>query len=127
MNSLQLAAAVRWIVLGMSTDVVVIGAVNWLHAMSFALTFLGALRALERRVPEHQRTTAQGLLGAASSGIGMALASLLGGYVYERWEGRAFFVMAAFAILGTGLVAMLRHMANRDQSPLHSSTSAPNA
>lgn len=122
-----LGAVVRWVVIGASTDVVVLTATNWLHALSFALTFLGALRALERRVPEHQRTTAQGLLGAASSGIGMVAASLIGGFVYERWAGRAFFVMAALALVGVGFAVMLRHMANRDQRPLHSSTSAPPA
>lgn len=122
-----LAATVRWIVIGASTDLVVLAATNWLHSLSFALTFLGSLRALERRVPEHQRATAQGLLGAASSGIGMFVASLIGGAVYGRFEGRAFFVMAAFALLGTGLAVMLRHMANKDQSPLQSSTSAPPA
>ncbi|MBL8749425.1 MAG: MFS transporter [Planctomycetes bacterium] len=121
------AAVVRWIAIGVSTDVAVLAAFNWLHSLSFALTFLGALRALERRVPEHQRTTAQGLLGAASSGIGMFVATLVGGVAYERWAGRAFFVMAAFALFGAGLAVMLRHMANKDQRLLARSTSAPPA
>ena len=122
-----IAAVVRWIALGWSTNVFVLAAFNWLHAGSFALTYLGALRALERRVPAHQRATAQGLLGAASSGIGMSVAALAGGFAYERWAGRAFFVMAALALFGTGLAAMLRHMANRDQRPLHNNTKAPPA
>jgi PPP family 3-phenylpropionic acid transporter len=102
------AAVVRWLVLGSSLSVPVLAAVNWLHALSFTCTFLGSLRAIERRVPVHQHATAQGLLGASTSGVGMVLGGLLGGYVYDKWEGRAFFLMAAFAGVGTALAWRLR-------------------
>ena len=103
-----LAAVVRWMVLGECVAVPVIAAANWLHALSFSCTFLGSLRAIERRVPVHQHATAQGLLGASTSGVGMVLCGLLGGYAYETWEGRAFFLMAAFAAVGTALAWRLR-------------------
>ncbi|MEO6597496.1 MAG: MFS transporter, partial [Planctomycetota bacterium] len=121
------AAVVRWIVIGSSTSLGVLVATNWLHAFTFTCTYLGSLRALERRVPAHQRSTAQGLLGASTSGVGMVLGGVLGGFVYERWAGRAFFLMAAFAALGTGLAAILRRQANRAQSTLASSADTPPA
>lgn len=118
------AAVVRWIVLAQTTSFAVLLAANWLHGLSFGATYLGALRALDRRVPPHQRSTAQGLLGAGSSGIGMVVGALLGGFVYERWAGRAFFVMAALAFCGAALAWLLRQNANSHQTPLASSTSA---
>lgn len=119
-----LAAVVRWVVLASSTSLPVLLAANWLHGLSFGATYLGALRALDRRVPAHQRATAQGLLGAGSSGIGMVIGALLGGFVYERWSGRAFLVMAALAFCGAVLAWILRQNASSHQTPLASSTNA---
>ena len=108
-----LGAAVRWTVVGTSTSVPVLAAVGWLHAFSFTATYLGTLRALEKRVPPHRRATAQGLLGAATSGIGMVVCGLLGGWLYGRVQGLAFVAMAGFALLGTGLAFWLRRLADR--------------
>jgi PPP family 3-phenylpropionic acid transporter len=102
------AAVVRWMVLGEFVSVPVLAAANWLHALSFSCTYLGSLRAIERRVPVHQHATAQGLLGASTSGVGMVLGGLLGGYAYETWEGRVFFLMAALAGVGIALAWRLR-------------------
>jgi len=103
-----LGAVVRWVFVGATTDVATLLAVNWLHALSFAATYLGAIRALERRVPASQRATAQGLLGAATSGGGMVFCGLCGGFAYEAVGGGAFYVMAAFAGLGTAAALWLR-------------------
>ncbi len=123
------AAIVRWVVIGATTSVPCLFAANWLHAASFAATYLGSMRALERRVPAHQRATAQGLLGAATSGVGMVVCGLAGGEVYEGgffFERLAFFLMAAFAALGVGLAWVLRRQANRDhQMPVASAMNKP--
>lgn len=108
-----LGAVVRWIVIGATTSVPVLFATNWLHGVSFAATYLGTMRALERRVAPHQRATAQGLLGAANSGIGMVVCGLVGGAVYERAGGLAFTTMAGFAAVGIGLTWWLRRAADR--------------
>ncbi|MBX3465151.1 MAG: MFS transporter [Planctomycetes bacterium] len=121
------AAAVRWLVLASTTSFAPLLAANWLHGLSFGATYLGALRALDRRVPAHQRATAQGLLGAASSGIGMVLGALLGGFAYARGSGLAFLTMAALALAGAGLALRLRQRADRDQTPLTSSTTPSSA
>lgn len=119
-----LGAALRWCIVGATTSVPVLLAANWLHAASFACTYLGSLRALERRVAPAERTSAQGLLGAANSGIGMVVCGLLGGYVYERWAGLAFFLMAAFALFGAGLAWILRRQADQAANVLTSSTAS---
>jgi PPP family 3-phenylpropionic acid transporter len=104
-------AALRWTVLGLTTSVPLLFAANWLHGFSFGCTFLGSLRAIERRVPPAFRATAQGLLGAAASGIGLVVASPIGGYCYGRFRGGAFLAMALLALAGTALALVLRRQA----------------
>ena len=102
------AAVVRWCIVGATTDVGLLLASGWLHALSFGCTYLGSLRALDRRVPAPLRATAQGLLGAATSGVGMVVGGLAGGFAYDALAGGAFFVMAAFAAIGGWLSWRLR-------------------
>jgi len=109
------AAAVRWTVIGATTDVTWLFATNWLHALTFTCTYLGSLRALDRRVDPSQRSTAQGLLGAASSGVGMVAGSLLGGWLYDFFAGGAFFAMALWGLIGAMLALRLRRLADSSQ------------
>jgi len=101
-------AVVRWVVIGATTSVPVLFAVNWLHALSFAATYVGAIRAIERRVPAAQRGTAQGILGAATSGVGMVVCGLSGGFAFEAYGARAYYLMALFAAVGVAVAAWLR-------------------
>lgn len=103
-----LAGLLRWTVVGLSVQPTVLFATSWLHAVSFGCTYLGTLRALDRRVPVHQRSTAQGLLGAATSGVGMVICGLLGGWLYDRCGGGAFLAMAGLAGVGGLLSLRLR-------------------
>jgi PPP family 3-phenylpropionic acid transporter len=119
------AAIVRWLAIGATTSVPLLFAINWLHSLSFVATYLGSLRALERRVPEHQRATAQGLLGAATSGVGMVVAGVAGGFLYQRWEAFAFLAMAAFAAPALVLAWRLRRQA--DAASRQPTTSAPHS
>lgn len=101
-------AVVRWLVIGSTTSLPVLLGTNWLHALSFAATYLGAIRAVEVRVPLQQRATAQGILGAANSGFGMVFCGLVGGFAFEAYGGGAFYFMAGFAAIGMGLAVWLR-------------------
>ena len=101
-------ATVRWIVLGSTTSLPWLFATAWLHALSFAATYLGAIRAVEVRVPQHLRATAQGMVGAATAGVGMVFCGLVGGFAFEAFQGLAFFFMACFAAIGAVLAMWLR-------------------
>ncbi|MCR9245497.1 MAG: MFS transporter [bacterium] len=114
-------AAVRWCALGATASVPMLFAANWLHACSFGCTFLGALRAIEARVPVAQRSTAQGLHGAAAMGGGVVVAALVGGFLFERSPALAFYAMGGFALLGVVCALCLRRrsstMATTPQQP----------
>lgn len=101
-------AAARWWVLGVTAELPWIVAVNWLHALSFGCTYLGALQFVRRRVDAEHQATAQGLVGAATSGFGMAIGMLAGGAVYEAAGGAAFVWMAWMAVVGGAGAWVLR-------------------
>lgn len=101
-------AAVRWCVLAATTSVPLLLATNWLHAASFGCTFLGSLQFIQRRVADDRQATAQGLLGAACSGVFTALGALLAGRLYEQSPARAFGAMAAMAAAGGLAILVLR-------------------
>ena len=103
-----LCAVVRWTLIGVTTSLPLLLLGNWLHAFSFAATYLGGIRALHDRVPAHQHATAQGVLGAATSGFGMAACGLLGGFAYRHLQGAAFYLMAGVALLGACCALLLR-------------------
>jgi len=103
-----LGAAVRWSAMAATTSLPWLFAVSWLHALSFAATYLGAIRAVEARVPHHLHATAQGMVGAATAGIGMVFCGLVGGFAFDAWQGFAFFFMTGFAAIGVVLAVWLR-------------------
>ncbi|MGE3170992.1 MAG: MFS transporter [Planctomycetota bacterium] len=101
-------AVLRWSALALTVDPWAIAAVNWLHAASFGCTYLGSLQFLRRRVAEELQASAQGLLGAATSGLGMVCGTRLAGEVYERSGAGAFWAMAGLALAGALLALWLR-------------------
>lgn len=106
-------AIARWLLLASTTAVPLLAAGNWLHGVSFGCTFLGSLRFIRIRVAPGHQATAQGLLGAASSGVLMAVATLLAGQFYAHSGAGAFVAMAVLALLG-GLLALLLRRRRRN-------------
>ena len=94
------AGIVRWGVLGSPADLVVIAAVQWLHALTFAATHLGAMHFLARAIPREHSATAQTLYAALGVGVIMGLAMILSGQIYGALAGAAFHAMAVMSMLG---------------------------
>ena len=101
-------AAVRWFALGSSTDPVLLFAVNWLHGLSFGCTFVGSLQFIRTRIAPAYHATAQGLLGAVSSGICTAICTRWAGKAYVQIGGDTFYLMCGVAVAGLLLVLVLR-------------------
>ncbi len=100
------AGIVRWGVLGSTADLAVIAAVQWLHALTFAATHLGAMHFLARAVPREHSATAQTLYAALGVGVLMGLAMIVSGEIYGALAGAAFHAMAVMSMLG-GLAGLV--------------------
>jgi PPP family 3-phenylpropionic acid transporter len=107
------AGIVRWSVLGMTTDLPALMAVQILHAATFGAAHFGAMHFIARAAPPNLMATAQGLYSAASGGLGLGLALLLAGSLYGIDQGSAFLAMAGLSLGGTLLAAVLRHRERR--------------
>jgi PPP family 3-phenylpropionic acid transporter len=107
------AGMVRWGVLGSTTDLAALVAVQWLHALTFAATHLGAMHFLARAVPREHSATAQTLYAALGVGVLMGLAMIVSGAIYGALGGGAFHAMAALSVLGA-LAALVLARSWRD-------------
>jgi PPP family 3-phenylpropionic acid transporter len=100
------AGVVRWGVLGWTADLAVVAAVQWLHALTFAATHLGAMHFLDRAIPREQTATAQTLYAALGVGVLMGVAMIISGEIYGALAGAAFYAMAVMSVLG-GLASIV--------------------
>jgi PPP family 3-phenylpropionic acid transporter len=104
-------AIVRWIayplVWPLGAGVAGFVAVQALHAVSTALLLIGVQKLIVETVSEEKTGAAQGIAFFAN-GLCMALVTLVSGALYESMGGKAFYVMAAVALAGLGLIAAAR-------------------
>lgn len=102
-----LGATLRWSVMALDPPAVLLPAVQFLHALSFGATHLGALGFVARHAPPGQGATAQGYLALA---IGTTMAAMTGvsGVLYGAYGACAYAAMALSAIVGSvaGYVAI---------------------
>jgi PPP family 3-phenylpropionic acid transporter len=94
-------AALRWLVLGATTALPAIIAVQSLHAFSYAAAHLGAIHVIAATVAPGLSATAQSLYAALVMGLSLGVMLLVSGPLYEAFAGGAYFAMAASALAGT--------------------------
>ena len=80
-----LAAAARWLVSGLSQDLLLIGAVQILHGVTVWGIILALPFRVDRIVPPHLRATAQGLLAMVGVSLGSILSNLGAGWLTDRY------------------------------------------
>ncbi|MGU3664360.1 MFS transporter [Methylobacterium sp. A49B] len=102
------AGALRWAVLGSTTAVPWIAAVEALHGLSFALLHLACLGLIEEVTPPDLRATALALYGTLGLGLSGVLATLASGALYGALGASGFWVMAAISLAALPLAASLR-------------------
>ena len=83
-------------------------ALQCLHALSFAATYLGFLRYAATAVPDRFAATGQAINSALSGGVVMAIAAAVSGYFFARLGTTGFAVMILPAAAGLA-VALLLH------------------
>ena len=99
--------AIRWGLLGLSTELAVLVPAQALHAASFGAAHLAAMHYLRDRTPPERHASAQGLYAAIGTALPFGLVTPLAGWLYGVAGGGAFWAMAALALAGTSLAAAL--------------------
>ncbi|MEO1039739.1 MAG: MFS transporter [Pseudomonadota bacterium] len=99
------ASVARWTALALSPPIWVLFALQGLHALTFAATYLGLLRFVQDNAPEDGVATVQAVNSALSSGVFLALATMASGLAYAAFQTAGFAFMALPS--GLGLVCAL--------------------
>jgi PPP family 3-phenylpropionic acid transporter len=89
------ASVLRWGVTAAAPPLPVLAGVQLLHAATFAMQHLSAMLVLSRAVPPERAATAQALHAALGMGAPTGVMMLIAGWVYARWGGLVFLIMAA--------------------------------
>ena len=112
-----IGAVIRWTALGMLPPLAVLVPLQLLHALTFAATFLGGMRLIQRLHGDARVPTAQMIYMAIASAPTQAAATLISGPLYDNFGARGYFAMTVIAAAGLGLALVLRHRATRDDTP----------
>jgi PPP family 3-phenylpropionic acid transporter len=88
------ASVLRWSVTAAAPPLPVLAGVQLLHEATFAMQHLSAMLVLSRAIPPERAATAQALHAALGMGAPTGLMMLLSGWVYARWGGLVFLLMA---------------------------------
>lgn len=112
------AGVIRWGVLGSTDSAPALFLVQWMHGLTFSVTHLGTLFFIARVVPSTLAARAQSLYFAIPLGLVQGSAMMMGGTLYEYWEGKAFFVMMFLALCGALSALCLRHRWDGQQMTL---------
>jgi PPP family 3-phenylpropionic acid transporter len=107
LGAAALGGLVRWTVLAGTTALPALILVQGLHAATFGAAHLGAVHFITRHAPRDLQASAQGLSSAAAGGVGMGLAMLVAGTLYERTGGAAFLAMTAMCAAAGVLTLVL--------------------
>ncbi|MDQ6983803.1 MAG: MFS transporter [Ghiorsea sp.] len=102
-------AAVRWLGLSITTNILAIVVLQLLHAASFAAFHLSAVAWVRRFAKPHRKTSAQGWYSSIGFGLGSTLGIMLCGFIVEaNGYQAAFLACTLMAILGLLAVVGLR-------------------
>ena len=103
-----LGALVRWALMASSPSLTLLVPLQAMHAVSFACTFLGAMRGIQALWGDDRTPTAQMMFMALATAPAQALASWIAGRVFDTGVGSAGYVSMLAAVgLGTLLVFLL--------------------
>lgn len=102
------AAVLRWAAMAAAPGALWLWPLQGLHALTFALTHLGAMAFLARAVPPRLAASAQGLVSGVAIGITSALAiAASGAVVRSAGISSAYLLMAAVAAASLGAAFIL--------------------
>ncbi|HEU5182580.1 MAG TPA: MFS transporter [Candidatus Polarisedimenticolia bacterium] len=101
------AAALRWLVLGITTDLVVVALSQGLHALTYGVFHITAVQMARRLFPAHLQASAQSLYIGLTYGLGGTLGLIAAGRLYDPLGAQVLFLLSA-AVAIAALPAILR-------------------
>ncbi|RED50871.1 MFS transporter [Aestuariispira insulae] len=110
-----LGGTLRWFVMGLTTDLVWLIAIQSLHACTYAATHLAVVTFITRRIPDHLGASAQGLYDVMAMGIIFGGAMWISGELYGALQGKTFWVMGAMTVF-SGFMLLLNMRKIREGS-----------
>lgn len=102
-----LAGILRWGVMALSADPLVLAGTQLLHALTFGAAHLGTMHLIAEIAPRRLAATAQTLFAAISGGLVMGSALWLSGALYAEQGALLFLAMAGLSLAGLGPVLWL--------------------
>jgi MFS transporter, PPP family, 3-phenylpropionic acid transporter len=108
-----LGSIVRWGSMSFGLGLEISFAIQFLHALTFAITHIGLMRLIEREVPEAERATGQQVSSSLVVSPFMGLASIGAGWLYDHYQGGGYWSGVGLAALGATLVAALLVLGRR--------------
>jgi MFS transporter, PPP family, 3-phenylpropionic acid transporter len=103
-----LSGMARWTITAQEPSVALLSVVQLAHGLSFGLTQVGTMILLVHNVPGHVMARGQGYL-AACSGLATSSASIVSGAIYASYGQGVYYLMAAMALVGAGVMWLARH------------------
>ncbi len=116
----SIAGILRWTMTSLSCSLWVLYPAQSLHVFTFAFSHLGAMRYIEKWMPEELTPPAQGLYSAVGFGLLLGLATLGSGLIYDSFLGYSFLPMAAMCT-----VALFAALKLRQRARLNAARPAP--
>jgi PPP family 3-phenylpropionic acid transporter len=101
----------RWMIMGLTANVVAMAMIQPLHGLTFALLHLACMRLLSAAVPPALAATAQSLYHTVGVGLASVALTLLSGWAYGEFGARAFWIMAAVCTLALPVIWSLWRIA----------------
>ncbi len=103
-----IGATVRWTAFAMQPPVWALFPLQILHAASFAMTYLGTMRAIQRWFDDARAPTAQMMYAAFAAAPEAALATLLAGPLFDAYGAQGYLGMSVLALIGVAFAIWLR-------------------
>jgi len=107
-----LAGVLRWSVLGLTTDPLLLASVQFLHAFTFGATHLGAMHFINKATPPDLSGRAQGIYASVANGVMPGLAMLCSGWLYQSFGGASFWAMTLVSGAGVAISLLLNRRWN---------------
>lgn len=98
----------RWPLMAVTADPLLLLPIQALHALTFAASHLGAMRYIAEHVHAERAATAQALYATTTGSLGIGTVMFASGWLYEGFGAGGYFFMALLSALAVVPVLLLR-------------------